>query len=60
MTIIKCDRCKCEIKNANKYLIESASSNLVKAISSKDYRLDLCDSCANQFETMIDAFLDKE
>lgn len=60
MTVIKCDKCKCEIKNVNKYLIESTSASLVKTITTKDYSIDLCDSCADKFENMIDVFLGRE
>lgn len=60
MTIVKCDRCKKEAKTMSKYMIAWDKTNPVAKMLDKDIKIDLCNECADEFEAMIDAFLDKE
>lgn len=60
MTVVKCDRCGKEAKNMDKYLIVCDKANPLAEIIDTDKKFDLCNQCANKFESMLDAFFGKE
>ena len=56
MTVVKCNRGKKEAKIMDKYLIVCDKANPLKEI----IKFDLCNECADKFESMLDAFFGKE